>query len=186
MKTIDDLGITVREEIQKFTSHSAEIAIMIINFIRSNEGMTKKDFAKLVGKTPSDVTRWVSGSHNFTIETLSLIEVKTGMSIILELSNSQRENYLKNRVFKNQNNHKETEKNVLPPDESEWTHVRLGHKELFIRKNKKNTADISDHVVGPKVSDKFHLIFGPSRIQLNYNNEGNVRSTKLNQKVTKK
>lgn len=167
MKTIDDLGITVREEIEKFTSHSAEIAIMIMNFIRSKEGMTKKDFAKLVGKTPTDITRWISGSHNFTIETLSLIEVKTGIKILVELSNSQIEKHLKNEVFKFEDKPRDFGMKELSAEKSRLVRVRVGSRKSFTRQSKKNEAQISVKAVGPSVSEKFHLTFGVSRIQLN-------------------
>ena len=86
MKTINDLDFGIPKEIENYTAHSAEIGIMISNYIRSVKDMNKKSFAKLVGKTASDVTRWISGNHNFTILTLSLIETHTEMSIIKRLS----------------------------------------------------------------------------------------------------
>ena len=61
--------------------------------------MNKKDFAALVGKTPSDITRWLSVSHNFTILTLSLIEVKTGISLIKNLSEKEISKYLGGGTF---------------------------------------------------------------------------------------
>lgn len=166
MKTIDDLGITVREEIEKFTSHSAEIAIMIMNFIRSQEGMTKKDFAKLVGKTPTDITRWISGSHNFTIETLSLIEVKTGMKILVELSNAQIEKHLKNEVFKLEEKPRDFGRNEVSAEKSGLARVRVGSRKSITRQSKKNEAQISLKAVEHTVSEKFHLTFGTSRVQL--------------------
>ncbi len=101
MNTIDNLEFGIPEEISKYTAHSAEIAIMILNFIHLKGEMNKKEFADLVGKTPSDITRWISGSHNFTIQTLSLIEAKTGMQIIRNLSDINRRKHLNGEVFNN-------------------------------------------------------------------------------------
>jgi len=100
MKTIDDLNFGVPEEIDNYPCHSNEIAIMISNYIKSVEGMNKKSFAKLVGKTPSDITRWLSGSHNFTILTLSLIETHTGLSIIKKISKSNIKAHINGNIFK--------------------------------------------------------------------------------------
>ena len=100
MKTINDLSFDVPKEIDNYTHHSAEIALMISNYIRSIEGMNKKSFAKLLGKTASDITRWISGSHNFTILTLSLIESRTGMEIIKKLSDNNVKTYLDGGIFK--------------------------------------------------------------------------------------
>lgn len=99
MKTINDLDFGIPKEIDNYTAHSAEIGLMISNYIRSVYGMNKKSFAKLVGKTASDVTRWVSGNHNFTILTLSLIEARTGMSIIRKLSSENIEEHINCNVF---------------------------------------------------------------------------------------
>jgi len=103
MKTINDLNFEVSKEVELYTNHSAEIGIMISNYITSTKGMTKKKFAELVGKTPTDVSRWVSGSHNFTILTISLIESKTGMSIIKNLTRPQISCYRKGESFTLQN-----------------------------------------------------------------------------------
>jgi len=44
--------------------------------LRSNE------FAGRVNKRPSEITKWLSGNHNFTIETLFEIEEHLGITII--------------------------------------------------------------------------------------------------------
>jgi len=36
-------------------------------------GLSKKDFAQLMGKSPTVVTEWLSGDRNFTIDTLTEI-----------------------------------------------------------------------------------------------------------------
>jgi len=100
MKTINDLDFEIPKEIENYTAHSAEIGIMINNYIHSVQGMNKKSFAELVGKTASDVTRWISGNHNFTILTLSLIEAHTGISIIKRLSSNNIKEHINRNVFK--------------------------------------------------------------------------------------
>lgn len=37
-------------------------------------GLRKKDLAERLNKRPSEITKWLSGDHNFTIETLFEIE----------------------------------------------------------------------------------------------------------------
>ena len=41
-------------------------------------GLTKTQFARLMGKYPSEVTRWLSGTHNFTIDLLAEINAVLG------------------------------------------------------------------------------------------------------------
>ena len=43
--------------------------------------ITKLAFASLMKKNPSIISRWLSGNHNFTIETLCEISFKTRMPI---------------------------------------------------------------------------------------------------------
>ena len=44
-----------------------------INELMVQRGLTKLEFAQALGKRPSEVTKWLSGQHNFTIRTLSLL-----------------------------------------------------------------------------------------------------------------
>lgn len=81
MKNINDLDFIVPEEIKRYTNHSREISIKIIDYMESN-GLNELQFSEIVEKDPNDIEKWISGSHNFTILTLSLIEVKTGMELI--------------------------------------------------------------------------------------------------------
>ena len=46
------------------------------NYIDDNH-LTKLSFAKMMHKDPAIISRWLSGSHNFTIETLCEISFKT-------------------------------------------------------------------------------------------------------------
>jgi transcriptional regulator with XRE-family HTH domain len=44
--------------------------------------LQKQEFAEMMNVQPSAVSRWLSGEHNFTIETLYNIEQKLHMSIL--------------------------------------------------------------------------------------------------------
>ena len=41
-------------------------------------GWNKKHFANQLGKSPSIITKWLSGTHNFTVDTITEIEFVTG------------------------------------------------------------------------------------------------------------
>jgi len=49
------------------------IVAMQIKDAMNARGMTRKQLAQKMGKTPSEVTRWLSGKHNFTIDLLEAI-----------------------------------------------------------------------------------------------------------------
>ena len=44
-------------------------------------GLSRKQFADLMGRRPSEVTKWLSGKHNFTIALLQEISDVLGTSI---------------------------------------------------------------------------------------------------------
>lgn len=43
--------------------------------------MNQTQFGKLLGAKPSEVSKWLSGKHNFTLKTLADIEAKTGHKV---------------------------------------------------------------------------------------------------------
>ena len=50
--------------------------------ILKEQGMSQKEFAKLVGKTEAEVSRWLCGTHNFTLKTISKISDALNCDII--------------------------------------------------------------------------------------------------------
>ncbi len=53
-----------------------------INALMQERGLSKKEFADQLGKRPSEITRWLSGQHNFTVSTLAMLSAFFGKSII--------------------------------------------------------------------------------------------------------
>ena len=53
-----------------------------INELMVQRGLTKLEFAQALGKRPSEVTKWLSGQHNFTIRTLSALSEFFGESLV--------------------------------------------------------------------------------------------------------
>jgi len=52
-----------------------------IDDIRQELNLTVPEFAELLNKAPSEISDWLSGGHNFTQDTYTLIEVLTGKRI---------------------------------------------------------------------------------------------------------
>lgn len=52
------------------------------------KGWSKKQLADAMHKNPSEVTKWLSGTHNFTLETLYLIESYLGVTLF-EIPNTR-------------------------------------------------------------------------------------------------
>ena len=53
-----------------------------IDAILKKKGMTQKEFAKKMNKTEAEVSRWLSGTHNFTLKTIAKITAVLGESIV--------------------------------------------------------------------------------------------------------
>ena len=50
-----------------------------IDAILKQKGMTQKEFARKMGKTEAEVSRWVGGTHNFTLRTIAKISDVLGV-----------------------------------------------------------------------------------------------------------
>lgn len=50
--------------------------------LMKERGLSKKQFADALGRRPSEITKWLSGQHNFTISTLAMLSAFFGKSII--------------------------------------------------------------------------------------------------------
>lgn len=84
MKTnaiMNEIRGTISSEMKKQMELSVGIANRIYDILESR-GMTQKDFARLMGKSETEVSRWLSGTHNLTLATLSKISVALGVNII--------------------------------------------------------------------------------------------------------
>ena len=57
------------------------IAARQIEEALKKRGLSKKQFADLMGRNPSEVTKWLSGRHNFTIALLQEISDALGSCI---------------------------------------------------------------------------------------------------------
>ena len=72
---------SIPPEIQKQVDLSMGISDAIAQIL-SRRGLSQKDFARIMGKTETEVSRWLAGRHNFTLSTLSKISVALGEDII--------------------------------------------------------------------------------------------------------
>lgn len=50
--------------------------------LMQEKGLSKKQFADAIGKRPCEVTKWLSGQHNFTLTTLGMLSAFFGQPIV--------------------------------------------------------------------------------------------------------
>lgn len=62
-----------------------DLSFLIVDRIHSileEKGLKQKDLANMLGKKESEISKWMIGTHNFTIETISSIENVLGLPIL--------------------------------------------------------------------------------------------------------
>ena len=64
---------SVNPEIRESVDMSFQI-VDRIHEILTEKGMKQKDLAMLLGKKEAEISKWMRGTHNFTIDTLVSIE----------------------------------------------------------------------------------------------------------------
>jgi DNA-binding Xre family transcriptional regulator len=77
----DELYSKIPEDSRRMSSYSFAIAARI-DEILARKGWNKTDFANAMGKTNAEISKWMSGQHNFTIATIAKIEVALGEDIL--------------------------------------------------------------------------------------------------------
>jgi len=68
-------------DVRKQVDMSWAIADKIDALLKA-KGMSQKEFAHLMGKTEPEVSRWLGGTHNFTLRTLAKISVVFGEDVV--------------------------------------------------------------------------------------------------------
>ena len=73
----NEIPVEKREETRLSFAISNRLAALM-----QERGLNKKQLAEALGKRPNEITRWLSGEHNFTISTLAMLSTFFGKSII--------------------------------------------------------------------------------------------------------
>ena len=84
MKTnriMDEIRSTISPEMKLQMEMSVAIANRIYEILES-KGMTQKELAQRLGKTETEVSRWLSGTHNMTLSTVCKISAALGKEIV--------------------------------------------------------------------------------------------------------
>ncbi len=88
------------EEMKEIEKVQVETKFNLANALESflkNKGISKSEFAAKMGKSPSEISKWMSGKHNFTIDTL--MEIAHALKVdITELLKFKPEPLIKTKV----------------------------------------------------------------------------------------
>ena len=62
----------IPNDIERQVNLSMSVSDKIANILKGR-GMTQKEFAKGMGRSEAEVSRWLGGTHNFTLSTIAKI-----------------------------------------------------------------------------------------------------------------
>ena len=79
-------------EVQKQVDLCVAIANRVYDLM-DERGMNQRDLARALGKTETEVSRWLSGTHNLTIATIAKMATVLGDDIITATSSVRHETY---------------------------------------------------------------------------------------------
>lgn len=87
---MEEIRQTMTPEMKRQMELSVQIANRIYE-IMEEKGLSQKNLASLLGKTETEVSRWLSGTHNMTLATIAKISTALNTDII-HVTRSQRRN----------------------------------------------------------------------------------------------
>ncbi len=76
---------TRRAKVSPDVRRRVDLSFLIVDRIHDileEKGLKQKDLANMLGKKESEISKWMRGTHNFTIETISSIENVLGLPIL--------------------------------------------------------------------------------------------------------
>jgi len=80
-KRLEERRKKIPKEVDLFVKHSFDF-VDRIHQILLYQGKEQKDLAKALGKSESEISKWMSGTHNFTFKTAAKIEAVLGESLL--------------------------------------------------------------------------------------------------------
>jgi transcriptional regulator with XRE-family HTH domain len=80
-RIMDEIRSTISPEMKLQMEMSVAIANRIYEILEA-KGMTQKELARLLGKTETEVSRWLSGTHNLTLSTICKISAALDEEVV--------------------------------------------------------------------------------------------------------
>ena len=80
-KIFEDAINAVSPETEARVRLSVEI-VERISALMGKKNMNQADLAKKLGKSPSEISKWLSGTHNFTLKSIQKLEQIFGQPIL--------------------------------------------------------------------------------------------------------
>lgn len=69
------------KDVEIFVDLYADIVVRI-NQLLLEKGISKKNLAESMGKNPSEISKWLSGEHNFTLRSIAKLSAELGEPLL--------------------------------------------------------------------------------------------------------
>ena len=69
------------KDVDIFVDWYAELVVRINQLLRENN-ISKKELAEKMDKNPSEISKWLSGEHNFTLRSLAKLSAELGEPLL--------------------------------------------------------------------------------------------------------
>lgn len=84
----------IPEETRIFVNRYAEL-VVLINQILKEKGYSQKELAEKLDKVPSEIHKWLSGEHNFTLRSIAKLEAELGEPLLVVPKGRRNSDFLK-------------------------------------------------------------------------------------------
>ena len=76
-------------DLERFVDKNLDISQQVL-FLLKEKGWSQHDLAQKLGKSDAEISKWLSGSHNLTLRSITKMEAILGADIILTPSKMNR------------------------------------------------------------------------------------------------
>lgn len=127
-KRLEERRKRISKDIDIYVDRSFQIVDRIYQIL-SEQGKDQKSLAKALGKSESEISKWMTGTHNFTLKSLSKIEAVLGQPImeVTEKANAKESFTYIDQVFFTWQKETAQQKTTYPTD-NEYLYIPMFHE----------------------------------------------------------
>ncbi len=82
----DRIRARVKPETRRYLRTNMAIAMRVADILKT-KGWTQKDLARAMGKAESEISKWLSGSHNLTLKSVAKMEAVLESDVLTVVQN---------------------------------------------------------------------------------------------------
>lgn len=123
-KIIDQILNETPKEVEMFVDLYADLVVRI-NQLLHEKGITKKNLADKLEKSPSEISKWLGGEHNFTLRSIAKLQAELGETLLEVPKRQTQAKFIKGYVSTVHTfvSHRKAERNKTEPKVIKWQQV---------------------------------------------------------------